>query len=191
MKPTVANSQPAKIALLDLAVLCVAGIALRLLLSASLRLHAANPSALLPLAASVLGAVVAAFVILAVFVRIWRRRQDWTFYLAAAFLFLFLYKFGGNRPELSSLELPLAIFALLPAGLLVWALLKKIRQADELERRILSEALVFAFVVEFSVAIVYAFLEGLGLRRPPSILWASLLVISWSVGLAISARRYE
>jgi hypothetical protein len=142
-------------------------------------------------AASVLGAVAAAFVILAVFVRIWRRRQDWTFYLVAAFLFLFLYKSGGNRPELSSLELPLAIFALLPAGLLVWALLKKIRQADELERRILSEALVFAFVVEFSVAIVYAFLEGLGLRRPPSILWASLLVISWSVGLAISARRYE
>jgi hypothetical protein len=170
MKKAESNGKPAKIALLDLAVLCVAGLALRLLLSASFRLQA--------------------FVILAVFVRIWRR-QDWTFYLAAAFLFLFLYKFGGNRPELSSLELPLAIFALLPAGLLVWALLKKIRQADELERRILSEALVFAFVVEFSVAIVYAFLEGLGLRRPPSILWASLLVISWSVGLAISARSYE
>jgi hypothetical protein len=191
MEPNVVNSKPAKIALLDLAILCAAGIVLRLLLSASFRLHAANPSAVLPVAASVLGAVAAAFVILAVFVRIWRRRQDWTFYLVAAFLFLFLYKSGGNRPELSSLELPLAIFALLPAGLLVWALLKKIRQADELERRILSEALVFAFVVEFSVAIVYAFLEGLGLRRPPSILWASLLVISWSVGLAISARRYE
>ena len=191
MKKAESNRKPAKIALLDLAVLCVAGIALRLLLSSSLRLHAANPSAVFPMAASVLGAAAAAFVILAVFVRIWRRRQDWTFYLAAALLFLFLYKFGGNRPELSSLELPLAIFALLPAGLLVWALLKKIRQADELERRILSEALVFAFVVEFSVAIVYAFLEGLGLRRLPSILWASLLVISWSVGLAISARRYE
>jgi hypothetical protein len=191
MKKAESNRKPAKIALLDLAVLCVAGIALRLLLSSSLRLHAANSSAVFPMAASVLGAAAAAFVILAVFVRIWRRRQDWTFYLAAALLFLFLYKFGGNRPELSSLELPLAIFALLPAGLLVWALLKKIRQADELERRILSEALVFAFVVEFSVAIVYAFLEGLGLRRLPSILWASLLVISWSVGLAISARRYE
>jgi hypothetical protein len=190
MKKAESNGKPAKIALLDLAVLCVAGLALRLLLSASFRLQAANPSAVLPVAASALGAAAAAFVILAVFVRIWRR-QDWTFYLAAAFLFLFLYKFGGNRPELSSLELPLAIFALLPAGLLVWALLKKIRQADELERRILSEALVFAFVVEFSVAIVYAFLEGLGLRRPPSILWASLLVISWSVGLAISARSYE
>src|SRR5438105_9968234 len=122
------NSQPVKIALLDLAFLSVAGIALRLLLSGSFRLHAANPSAVLPVAASVLGAVAAAFVIPAVFVRIWQCRQDWTFYLAAAFLFLFLYKSGGNRPELSSLELPLAIFALLPAGLLVWALLKQIRR---------------------------------------------------------------
>jgi hypothetical protein len=114
MKPTVLNSKPAKIALLDLAVLCVAGIALRLLLSSSLRLHAANPSALLPLAASVLGAAVAAFVILAVFVR----------HLAA------------------------------PARL------------DLLPRRRVSLPL-------------------------PGQVRRQLLVISWSMGLAISARRYE
>ena len=41
------------------------------------------------------------------------------------------------------------------------------------------------------MAIVYAFLEGLDVPRPPSILWASLLVISWAVGLGLFAQRYE
>ncbi len=101
------------------------------------------------------------------------------------------YKAGRNRPEISAFELPLAILLLVPAAILIWAFIRSIRRADELQRKILFEALALAFIVQFATAIVYAFLEGLDVRRPPSILWASLLVISWSVGLAIASRRYE
>jgi hypothetical protein len=113
-------------------------------------------------------------------------------YLAASLLFILLslvVKLSSRVP--SSLELPLAAAGLTPAAFLVWALVGQVRRADELERRILLEALAIAFVVEFTVAIVYAFLEGLGVARPPSILWASLLVISWSVGLVLRATHYE
>ena len=34
-------------------------------------------------------------------------------------------------------------------------------------------------------------LEGLDVPRPPSILWASLLVLSSAIGLGIFSRRYE
>lgn len=112
-------------------------------------------------------------------------------YLAAATLFVLLTGLVKLSSRVPSLELPIAAVGLAPAALLVWALVGNIRRADELERRILLEALAIAFVVEFTVAIVYAFLEGLGVSRPPSILWASLLVISWSVGLAIRSAHYE
>ena len=174
----------------DFALIAAAGIGLRLLLSAALRQQASSPgSALVWVFAA--AALVAAAAVLLLFVRVWRRREDWSLYLGAALLFILLYKLGKYRPEISSVELPLAILALTPAALLIWAFVRQVRRADELQRRILFEALAISFVVEFAAAIVYAFLEGLGVPRPPSILWASLLVMSWSVGLAISARRYE
>jgi len=173
-----------------LALLAAGGIALRLLLSAALRRQATSPGSPLVWVFGA-AAVAAAGVVLWAFVRVWRRRDNWPLYLGASLLFILLYKLGKFRPELASLELPLAIFALAPAAVLVWAFVRQVRGADELQRQILFEALAISFVVEFAVAIVYALLEGLGIPRPPSIFWASLLVISWSVGLAIRSARYE
>jgi hypothetical protein len=186
----IANAtKPARTGLLDLLLLALAGAALRLSLSAALRPHAAFPSAAAWGFAA--ASALAALAVLWQFFRIWRRREDWTLSLAAGLLFIVFYKVVNNRPEISALELPLAVLLLAPAALLIWAFVRSIRRADELQRKILFEALALAFVVQFATAIVYAFLEGLDVRRPPSILWASLLVISWSVGLAIASRRYE
>ena len=189
MSDVASARRPSRTALLDLCLLALAGAALRLSLSAALRAHAVSPSAAAWgfTAASAL----AALAVLWQFFRIWRRREDWTLSLAAGLLFLVFYKAGRNRPEISAFELPLAILLLVPAAILIWAFLRSIRRADELQRKILFEALALAFVVQFATAMVYAFLEGLDVRRPPSILWASLLVVSWSVGLAIASRRYE
>ena len=189
------SKSPQKIALAQLLALAASGLLLRLALSATLRAwpQSAPPRAGIAGIAWMLAASSLALALLLLWqlLRIWHSRDSWALYLGAALLFILFYKTGKYRPELSPVELPLAILLLLPAGLLVWAFLRQIRQADELQRRILLQALAFAFVVEFSVAIVYAFLEGLDVPRPPSILWASLLVISWAVGLGLFARRYE
>ncbi|HEY1252381.1 MAG TPA: hypothetical protein VGH97_14460 [Thermoanaerobaculia bacterium] len=190
MNEAIAMKSPAKITLWHLFLLAATGAFLRLALSAAMRawvLHPRPTSAVVLAAASLTLAVL----LLAQLRLIWRRRESWALYLGAALLFILFYKIADNRPELSPIELPLAILLLLPAGLLVWTFVRQIRGADELERRILFQALAFAFVVEFSVAIVYALLEGVDVPRPPSILWASLLVMSWAVGLGIFHRRYQ
>src|ERR1700687_3890877 len=170
----------AKLSFLDLLMLGGSGALLRLAMSASMRAWATRPRS--PAAWGLtLASLVLALSLVWQLLRIWRRRDSWALYLGAALLFVLLYKAGNTRPDLAPIELPLAILMLLPAGLLIWAFLRQVRQADELERRILLQALALAFVVEFIVAIVYAFLEGLDVPRPPSILWASLLVLLWAV----------
>lgn len=175
---------------LPIGVLSACGIALRLLLSATMRNAAARPgsAAVWGLA---LASLVAALLLLWQLARLWRQRENWALYLGAAILFILLYRLGNNRPEIAPLELPLAILLLAPAALLLWAFVRQIRRADELQRRILLEALAVAFAVQFTAAIAFSLLEAFDVPRPPSVLWASLLVLSWSVGLAISSRRYE
>jgi hypothetical protein len=190
METDASAKSPGKLTLLDLFALGASGAVLRLAVSAATRAWAIHPGSAAAFALA-LASLAVALSLLWQLRRIWRRRDSWALYLGAALLFILLYKTGRHRPELAALELPLAILLLLPAGLLVWAFVRQVRQADELERRILLQALAFAFVVEFTVAIGYAFLEGLDVPRPPSILWASLLVMSWAVGLGIFSRRYE
>ena len=190
MTSDIDSKSSGKLALWHLLALAAAGALLRFSLSAAMRARATQPRG------SALWALVAASVALTLLLlwqllAIWRRRDSWALYLGAALLCIVFYKAGRYRPELAPIELPLAILLLAPAALLVWAFVRQVRRADELERRILFQALAFAFVVEFSVAIVYAFLEGLDVPRPPSILWASLLILSWAVGLGIFQRRYE
>jgi len=184
------GEHPKKVSLLDLLLLGAAGFLLRLALSAAMGAWTKAPlsTGVWALAAASLALTL---LLLWQLLRIWRRRDSWALYLGAALLLILFYKTGKYRPELAAIELPLAILLLLPAGLLVWAFLRQVCRADELERHILFRALTFAFVVEFTVAIAYAFLEGLDIPRPPSILWASLLVMSWAVGLGIFSRRYE
>jgi hypothetical protein len=181
--------KPPKPATLDLLVIALAGTALRLTLSASMRLAATKPGApilwMLWLATGGL-----ALLLVWQFLHLWRRRESWALYLGAALLFVLTYRLGNRRPEIAPLELPLAILLLAPAALLIWAFVRQVRGADELQRRILLEALAIAFAVEFTAAIAFALLESFDVPRPPSVLWAALLVMSWSVGLAVASRRY-
>ena len=142
-------------------------------------------------AALIAGALLACGATLWVFAAL-LRRGDWAWYPAAALLFILIFKLGHYRPEIAPVELPLAAVCLVPAGVLIWQLVRKALKADELERRILSAALLLAFAVQFTAALVCAFFEGGPLGRPPApaILWAALLAVSWSVGLIVAARRY-
>jgi hypothetical protein len=118
-------------------------------------------------------------------------RKNQALYLGAFVLFVLFYVLGRFAADLPSVDLLIAIGGLTPAVLLVWAFLRHIRRTTDLQARLLLKTLSASFAVVFTAAIIYAFLEGLGVPRPPSVLWASLLVISWTASLAISAGRYE
>ncbi len=185
------RAKPGRSDLLDLFLLGIAGIGLRLSLSQAMRSHAATPGsgAVWGLA---LGAVVCALLFLVSFLRIARRKEDlWGWYPGVVLLFILLYEFQRYRPEIAPMELPLALFFFLPAGILAWLFVRRIRQADELQRRILSESLGLSFVVTLIATFLYALLEGMEVLHLPSIWVAVCLVVSLSLGLVLASRRYQ
>jgi hypothetical protein len=138
-----------------------------------------------------IAAAASAAVVLGAFVALLRRPEEWMLYLGAAFLLVLLQKSVRYRPEIAAAELPLALFAFIPAALLLVHFVRRLRSADELERRILGEALGIAFAIEFAGTVLYGLGEGTsGLPRASAIWWSALLVAAWSAGLAIARARY-
>ncbi|MYB47812.1 MAG: hypothetical protein F4X72_00800 [Dehalococcoidia bacterium] len=65
------------------------------------------------------------------------------------------------------------------------------RWADELDRRIMLEALVISFWGTLVVTSAYGSLQRAGL---PDLNWlwvSTLMVVLWSIGLAVAKRRYR
>ncbi len=177
-------------AILDLVLVYLAAIGFRILAPRALASgnSGAWPVPALPLwlaAAALLAAL--AFL----FARIIRRDENWTLYLASALAAAMLFRWKETPERAAAADIVLALLPLAPAALVVWAFFRMLRQADELQRRILHQALAFAFAVTFSAAVVWAFLEGIGLPRARAFVWCSLLVMSWALGLAIFSKRYE
>jgi hypothetical protein len=174
----------------DILLLCLGGAGLRLFLSLAMHSHRAggsSPGFWGSLAATAVAAVLTGYA----FLRLLRRREEWPLYLGVALLFILLFKAVKYRPELSSVELLLALFSLVPATILFAVFVRKVRKADELERRILGQALGIAFAVEFAATILYATAEAFGLPRVSAIMWCALLIASWSVALAFVSYRYR
>ncbi len=138
------------------------------------------------------GAVVAAGFVAFVFRQLFRRKDYWGAFFAAALAFASFFRFDAAPLAAgTALEKPLALLPLLPAGIAIASFLAMVRNADELQTRILYEALALGFVVTFVATLVYAVLEDLGLPHVSAVYWWITLVLSWGVGFAISARRYR
>lgn len=118
------------------------------------------------------------------------RGEAWAHYPAAAFLLVFLYVRGPYPIGTVDLLPAIAAFFLVPAGFLIWKFSATIRRADELRRHILFESFATAFVVQLLTLMVAGVLTDAGWPRPHPILWAGLLVATWSAALVWSNRRY-
>jgi hypothetical protein len=79
----------------------------------------------------------------------------------------------------------------LSALVAVGSLLRILRAADELQRRINHEALAFAYVGTLVVCLVYGFLQQTGLRCVSWLGVCGFLVALWSLGLILFSRRYQ
>jgi hypothetical protein len=138
------------------------------------------------------GAVILAGVATFLFWRMIRRRDYWAVFLAGALGFVSFFRFDAEPIAAgSALEKPLVLLPLLPAAVAVWAFAAMVRQTDELERRILYQALAFGFAVTFASTLAYSVFEDLGLPRISSFWWWMVLAVSWSAGLTIYSRKYR
>lgn len=126
------------------------------------------------------------------FWRMVRRKDYWPIFGGGAVAFAAFFRFDKAPIAAgTALEKPLILLPILPAALATWAFLAMIRQTDELERRINYQALSFGFVVTFSLTLIYALLEDLGLPPVSSFYWWLVLAVAWGVGLAIYSRKYR
>ena len=124
-------------------------------------------------------------------VRMAQRSDDWALSQAATLAFFFVFNLDEKFPAGSPWRFATVLLPLLPAGVLVWSYVRMFRRADELQRRIVYEALGIAYVTTLSVALAGGFLQSAGLPKLGWVWIAGVLVVSWTVGVAIANRRYR
>src|SRR5215813_1561283 len=125
------------------------------------------------------------------FVRMARRSDDWALSQAAMLAFFVFFNLDEKFPKGSAWRFAIVLLPLLPAGILLWSYIRMFRSADELQRRIVYEALAVAFVATLSVTVAGAFLQSAGLPTFGWIWIAGVLVVSWTLGLVAASRRYR
>jgi hypothetical protein len=88
-------------------------------------------------------------------------------------------------------RIPIALSPVIPAFLLIMALVRYMRVMDELQRQIQLEALAFGFAATAALTFGYGFLQGVGF---PPLDWTfvfPLMIGLWGIGVAIAGRRYQ
>lgn len=85
----------------------------------------------------------------------------------------------------------IAFLPIIPSALAMWAFMRMFRGLDELQRRIQLEAVGFSFLATCLITLTWAFQQNAGLPRFDVAWVAPLLIVLWSLGLAIAKRRYE
>ena len=84
-----------------------------------------------------------------------------------------------------------AVIPVAPIALFLYLITRRIARLDELQRRIQTEALGFAFGATALITFSYGFLEGVGM---PHLNWTYLLPLMaalWAAGTAIFTFRYR
>lgn len=93
--------------------------------------------------------------------------------------------------EHTPLGYAIAFLPIVPSALALWAFMRMFRGLDELQRRIQLEAVAFSFLATCLITLTWAFQQNAGLPRFDVAWVAPLLIMLWSLGLAIAKRRYE
>lgn len=138
------------------------------------------------------GAIVAGALVALLFRRMLRRGDHWAVFLGGLVAFASFFRFDAAPLAAgTALEKPLLLLPLAPAALAMWSFLAMVRSTDELQRRILYQALSAGFVVTFVATLVYSVLEDVGLPRVSAVYWWCVLVLSWVAALAIYSRQYR
>jgi len=86
----------------------------------------------------------------------------------------------------------LAFVPLVGSIAIALATLRSLRRLDELQRRILSEGFIFAFVVSAAVTFSYGWLQNMAEAPALTYNWVMvILCFSWALGTVIARTRYR
>ncbi len=90
------------------------------------------------------------------------------------------------------LRVALALVPVVPLFGVLNVAMRKFREADELQKKITSEGIMFGFGVAAIVTLSYGFLDVNDVVPPLSFVWVwPILGFGWGVGVVIARRRYR
>ena len=110
--------------------------------------------------------------------------------LAYAIVLVASLSFLKAHPE-SSWRIPVTLAPVIPIVFMIIAVIREVRQMDEMHKQIQLEALVFAFCATVPLSISYGFLENIGF---PSVNWMFVgcgMMGLWGIGVAVASMRYR
>ena len=98
---------------------------------------------------------------------------------------------------ISNVELPkavqvvIALIPVIPTIFVVIAVMRALRDSDELQQRIQLQAVTFSAIVTGLITFSYGFLENIGFPHFPSLFIFPLMIALWGLGAGIFARKYK
>jgi tetrahydromethanopterin S-methyltransferase subunit E len=98
---------------------------------------------------------------------------------------------------LTKFELPKAaqivitLIPVIPTIFVVVAVMRALRDSDELQQKIQLQAVTFSAVVTGLITFTYGFLENIGFSHLPSLFIFPLMLALWGIGVGIFARNYR
>ncbi|MBK9008140.1 MAG: hypothetical protein IPM31_14245 [Anaerolineae bacterium] len=98
---------------------------------------------------------------------------------------------------ISNVELPkavqvvIALIPVIPTIFVVIAVMRALRDSDELQQRIQLQAVTFSAIVTGLITFSYGFLENIGFPHFPSLFIFPLMIALWGIGAGIFARKYK
>ena len=69
--------------------------------------------------------------------------------------------------------------------------MRSLRRMDELERKMHTEAMAFAFLCSILIIAAYTFLKAAGLETPPVHWLLPAMMSCWAMGVLLAFRRYS
>ncbi|HRQ33819.1 MAG TPA: hypothetical protein PLM89_12015 [Anaerolineales bacterium] len=98
---------------------------------------------------------------------------------------------------ITNVELPkavqvvIALIPVIPTIFIVIAVMRALRDSDELQQRIQLQAVTFSAIVTGLITFSYGFLENIGFPRLPSLFIFPLMIALWGIGAGIFAGKYK
>jgi hypothetical protein len=98
---------------------------------------------------------------------------------------------------LTKLELPQAIRAVIaltpviPTIFVIIAIMRALRDSDELQQKVQFNAIVFSAVTTGMITFGYGFLEGIGFPKFPTIWILPMMFGLWGLGLGYFWKKYQ
>ena len=96
-----------------------------------------------------------------------------------------------NIPMPQSLKIIVAVLPAVPVVFVIIAILRLLRDSDELQQRLHLLAITFAAVLTGFITFTYGFLENLGFPPFPTIWILPMMFALWGLGLGYFTRRYQ